>query len=69
MAEREIAVATFNTETEAMMWAELLRNEGILSVLVPLGAGAAALGSTVWRPFELRVRESDAHRAKCILSQ
>ncbi len=67
MAEREIAIATFETETEALMWAELLKNEGIPSVLVPLGAGVAAFGPSVWRPFELRVRESDVDRARRIL--
>lgn len=67
MAEREIAVASFNTETEALMWAELLKNEGIPSVLVPLGASVAAFGPSVWRPFELRVRESDVDRARRIL--
>ncbi len=66
MAENEVPVARFNSETEALMWAERLKNEGIPCVLVPLGAGAA-LGSSVWRPFELRVRTADAARARRIL--
>ncbi len=67
MAVREVRVATFETETEAMMWAELLRREGIPSVLVPLGPGAGGWGATVWRPFEVRVRETDVERARELL--
>ncbi len=67
MAEEEVPVATFDTETEAMMWAELLRNEGIPVVMVPLGPGAGGWGATVWRPFQLRVRPTDVERARTIL--
>ncbi len=69
MAEqKEVAVATFEFETNALMWVDVLNQEGIPSVLVPLGAGAGAWGAAVWRPFELRVRESDVERAKEILA-
>ncbi len=64
MAENEVAVATFESETEALMLAELLKSNGIPSVLVPIGMGVGGLGSTVWRPFEMRVRTSDATRAR-----
>ena len=67
MAEGEITVATFETETEAMMWAEMLESNGIPSVLVSIGAGAGGFGPTVWRPFEMRVRPADASRARQIL--
>ncbi len=67
VSETEVAVATFGMETEALMMAELLKGEGIPCVLVPIGAGAGALGPTVWRPFELRVRQSDAERATRLL--
>ncbi len=67
MSETDVSVATFGMETEALMMAELLKAEGIPCVLVPLGAGAGGLGPTVWRPFELRVRKSDAERATRIL--
>ncbi len=65
--EGEVRVATFEFETEAMMWAEALKNEGIPSVLVPLGTGSGGFGPTVWRPFELRVRPRDVERARAIL--
>jgi len=67
VSEAEVAVATFGMETEALMMAELLKGEGIPCVLVSIGAGAGGLGPTVWRPFELRVRLSDAARATQIL--
>jgi hypothetical protein len=65
--EREVSVGVFETETEALMWAGALESEGIPCVLVPLAAGAAAWGATVWRPFQIRVRASDAERAREIL--
>ncbi len=68
MAPREVAVATFGSETEALMVAEMLENEGIHSILVPLGAGAGGLGQTVWRPFEMRVSAGDVDRAREFLA-
>lgn len=67
MADGEVAVATFGSELEAAMMAELLKREGIPSVLVPLGPGVGGLGATAFRPFELRVRAADAARAKRLL--
>ncbi|MHB1004263.1 MAG: hypothetical protein ACYC3S_01325 [Chloroflexota bacterium] len=67
MDDGEIEVATFQTETEAEMWAGVLRSEGIPSVMVPLGGGAGGFGPSVWRPFALRVRASDAPRARRVL--
>ncbi len=67
MAVGEVTVATFESETEAVMVAGLLRSNGIPSALVPLGAGAGGLGPTVWRPFEMRVRAADAQRARRIV--
>lgn len=68
MSPVEVSIATFSTETEAMMLREALENEGIPTVLVPLASGAGGLGATVWRPFELRVRSSDVSRARELLS-
>ena len=65
----EVKLDTFNTETEALMVADLLRAEGIPSVLVPLGAGQSAFGASVWRPFEIRVRARDEERARGILAE
>ncbi|TAK28379.1 MAG: DUF3343 domain-containing protein [Chloroflexota bacterium] len=67
--QKEVAAATFGSETEAMMMSDVLRDEGIPCVLVPLGLGMAGWGSTVWRPFELRVRAGDLDRAKQILAE
>ncbi len=67
MEEGEVSVGVFESETEALMWAEALRNEGIPSVLVPLAAGASAWGASVWRLFQVRVRAGGAERARTIL--
>jgi hypothetical protein len=64
MSQSEVSIATFSSETEALMLREALENEGIPSVLVPLASGAGGLGATVWRPFELRVRSTDVKRAR-----
>jgi len=62
----EVVVGEF-VQPEAEMWAEVLRNEGIPSVLVAVGAPFAALGTTFMAPHQLRVAASDAKRAREIL--
>lgn len=64
---REVRLATYATWIEASMWAERLDGEGIPSVLVPLGPGAGAWGSSSFLPHELRVRAADAERALQLL--
>lgn len=66
---KEVAIATFNSQLEAEMWAELLRGEGIPSVLVSLGPGAGGWGNSVFVPYQLRVRESDVQRARELLPE
>jgi hypothetical protein len=64
----EVAVAQYGSESEAEMWAELLENEGIPSRLVALMLpGLLAYGASEGVPHELRVRTSDAERARDIL--
>ena len=67
MDTEEVRLATYPSWVEASMWAERLRGEGIPSVLVPLGAGAGAWGSSTFLPHELRVRADDAERALALL--
>lgn len=67
MPEEEVPVASFDFETEALMWAELLQRNGIPCVVVPIGRGVGGWGPTIWRPFELRVRRGDLDRAKQLL--
>lgn len=64
----EVTVATYSGEAEAQLWASILWEEGIPCVLVPLGPGAGAWGSSAFLPHELRVRSEDAERAQAILS-
>jgi len=43
--------------------------QGILSVLVPLGPGAGAWGSSDLLPHELRVAQHDVARAHTLLTE
>ena len=49
------------------MWAERLEAEEIPTVLVPLGPGAGAWGSSALLPHELRVRAENLERAQQLL--
>ncbi|HEX5418291.1 MAG TPA: hypothetical protein VFZ25_21760 [Chloroflexota bacterium] len=64
---REITIATFPNQIDAEMWAEVLRDEGIPSVLVPLNPGAGGWGTSLTGPYALRVRIPDCPRAREIL--
>ena len=64
----ETPIATFATQTEAMLWAEVLQGEGIPCVLVPLNPGAGGWGSSVWVAHEMRVRPEDSERARQVLA-
>lgn len=66
---KEVPVATFASQLEAEMWAELLRQEHIPCVLVSLGPGSGAWGYSVFVPYQLRVRESDVERANRLLPE
>jgi hypothetical protein len=61
----EAVVARYQGQPEAEMWAELLRNEGIPTVVIQLLPGARLAWGMV--PCELRVRNSDLERALTVL--
>jgi hypothetical protein len=61
----DVQLATFATVLEAEMWAERLRGEGIPVILLGSGREWTEF-SAVWPPA-LRVRASDAERARDIL--
>ena len=61
----EVAVARYDGQPEAEMWAELLRNEGIPTVVIQLLPGARLAWGMV--PCELRVRSTDVARARTVL--
>jgi hypothetical protein len=63
----EMPVARFRSQLEAEMWAEILHQEGIPTVLVPLGPGAGGWGTSLWDPYEVRVRADDLARARALL--
>ena len=63
----EAPVARFRSQLEAEMWAEILHQEGILTVLVPLGPGAGGWGTSLLDPYEVRVRADDLPRARALL--
>ena len=62
---QEVVVARYDGQPEAEMWAELLRNEGIPSVVVQLLPGARLAWGMV--PCELRVQIGDLRRARNVL--
>ena len=61
----EVVVARYQGQPEAEMWAELLRKEGIPTVVVQLLPGARLAWGMV--PCELRVRSTDLERARALL--
>jgi hypothetical protein len=61
----EVAVARYDGQPEAEMWAELLRGEGIPTVVIQLLPGARLAWGMV--PCELRVRSTDVARARVVL--
>ena len=66
---QDVPIATFGSHAEAEMWAELLRREGIPSVLVPLGPGSGAWGASAFVPYQLRVRADHLERARGLLPE
>ena len=66
---KEVPVATFPSRLEADMWAELLRRDGIPTVLVSLGPGAGSWGNSAFVPCQIRVRDFDVDRARRLLPE
>ncbi len=64
---KEVVVARYGSEAEAAMWAELLRQAGIPSRSVAYLADLGAYWATEATPHELRVRSTDAERARELL--
>ena len=62
---QEVTLARYDGQPEAEMWAELLRNEGIPTVVIQLLPGARLAWGMV--PCELRVRSTDVARARTVL--
>jgi hypothetical protein len=65
----EVPVKRFRSQIEAEMWAEILEDAGIPTVLVPLGPGSGGFGISLWVPYELRVRLVDVERARALLPE
>ncbi len=63
----DVTLGTFPNWTEAEMFAQILRAEGIPSVLIPL-APFDGWGSSTWSAHEIRVAEPDAARAGELLA-
>ncbi len=62
---QEVVIASYNGQPEAEMCAELLRGEGIPSVVVQLLPGPRLAWGMV--PCELRVRATDVEQARAVL--
>jgi len=63
----EVPIARYPSLLEAEMWADILRQAGIPSVLIQLGPGSGVFGTSLWVPHELRVRADDAKSARALL--
>ena len=67
-AVREVPVARFGTEAEALIFAGRLEEKGIHAVVVPRGANPSAWGST-GQSYELRVAPSSLSRTRGLLAR
>ena len=63
-----VKLATFPDWTEAEMFAQILRTEGIQSVLIPL-VPFDGWGSSTWAAHELRIAAPDSERAEELLAE
>jgi hypothetical protein len=65
---REVPVASFGTEAEALIVAGRLEEKGIRVVVVPRGANLTAWGSS-GQSYELRVAPSSLSRTRGLLAR
>lgn len=65
---RSVHIATAPNETVAMMWRDLLRDEGIIAAIHSGGAGYA-FGHNLLNEQYILVREDQAERAKQIIDE
>lgn len=63
-----VKLATFPDWTEAEMFAQILRAEGIESVLIPL-VPFDGWGSSTWAAHEMRIAAPDSERAEALLAE
>jgi hypothetical protein len=63
----EAIVGTYSNQGEAEMWAEVLRDAGIVCRVARVSVEVAAVGFDAWVPCEVRVRAEDAPRAAELL--
>ena len=63
-----VKLATFPDWTEAEMFAQILREEGIESVLIPL-VPFDGWGSSTWAAHEMRVAAPEKERAEALLHE
>lgn len=64
-----VQLATAPSEVEGLMWANTLRDQGILVMLKPRGPGAGGWASSATFEHMLYVREEDYDRALEIVEQ
>jgi hypothetical protein len=67
MRTKEALVETYPNEFEARLLADILRGEGIRSVIKLMGAGSAlGGGAPTFMPHSVYVLEEDLERAKAV---
>lgn len=69
MDERVVYLATAPNEPIARMWEQVLQDEGIRTLVQPLGTGIGGWGSAATLEHELAVRASDVDRARLIIAE
>ncbi len=64
---KEALVDTYPNEIEAKLLADLLKDQGIRSVVKPKGAGSAlGVGAITFMPHSVYVLEADLERARAV---
>ena len=64
---KEALVDTYPNEIEARLLADILHDQGIRSVIKPMGAGSAlGVGGHTFTPHSVYVLEDDLERARAI---
>jgi len=65
--EDTVEIGSFNNRMEAEMWADILRQEDIIAMIVPQAPAVGSFGTSMYFGHALRVRLDQADRAREIL--
>lgn len=63
----DVLLKVFPSEIDAEMWASILEDEGIRSVIKPQGVGYGWMGPLAFVPYALYVMEEEIQKAREII--